>query len=70
MYEAQLERIENNLLRISEQQLMLENSATTALTVGALQQAAVAAQKITKEELDVGRVDQVGGRGWEAVKRD
>ena len=40
LYESQLEQIENNILRVGEQQTMLENQRATVLTVGALQEAA------------------------------
>ncbi len=47
MYEAQLEQIDNNILRINEQQLMLENSQTTIVTLSTLGEAAKAA-KVTQ----------------------
>lgn len=38
LYESQLEQVENSILRVSEQQMTLENMRVTAETIGALKQ--------------------------------
>ncbi len=48
MYETQLEQVDNNIARVNEQQVMLENQRTTAETVLALQQG-VRANKATMQ---------------------
>ncbi|GAB4820641.1 hypothetical protein N2152v2_007687 [Parachlorella kessleri] len=58
LYETQLEQIENNILRVGEQQTMLENQRATVLTVGALQEAALAS-KATMQEMKIENVDKV-----------
>lgn len=47
-----------NILRVNEQQTMLENQRATVLTVGALQEA-TAASKATMQEMKIDKVDQV-----------
>ena len=49
LYEGQLEQIENNILRVNEQQMMLESNRATVETVAALRNAAQA----TKTTLNV-----------------
>ena len=61
MYETQLEQCENNILRVNEQQMMLENQRTTVETVTALRDAAHAS-KSTMSEMKITDVDQV--RPW------
>lgn len=61
--------VENNILRVGEQQTMLENQRATVLTVGALQEAAQAS-KATMQEMKIENVDKVlddvsGGWGVE-----
>lgn len=58
MYEAQLEQVENNILRINEQQMMLENQRTTVETVLALKTGADAS-KSTMKEMKIDDVDRV-----------
>jgi hypothetical protein len=58
MYETQLEQCENNILRVNEQQMMLENQRTTVETVTALRDAAHAS-KSTMSEMKITDVDQV-----------
>lgn len=58
MYETQLEQCENNILRVNEQQMMLENQRTTVETVTALRDAAQAS-KSTMSEMKITDVDQV-----------
>ncbi|GAB4820642.1 hypothetical protein N2152v2_007688 [Parachlorella kessleri] len=58
LYEAQLEQIECSILRVDEQQLMLENSQTTMMTLATLGDAAKAA-KVLSAELSVEQVDQL-----------
>ena len=58
MYENQLEQVENNMLRVSEQQMMLENQRITVETISALQNAAKAS-KTTMSEMDIDNVDKV-----------
>ena len=58
MYETQLEQCENNILRVNEQQMMLENQRTTVETVSALRDAAHAS-KYTMSEMKITDVDQV-----------
>lgn len=38
LYEGQLEQVENSILRVSEQQMTLENMRVTATTVQALKE--------------------------------
>lgn len=58
MYEQQLEQVENNILRINENQLMLESTSTQMETVGALHQA-TKASKQAMADLNIDRVDKV-----------
>ena len=58
MYETQLEQVENNILRVNEQQMMLENQRTTVETVSALRNAAQAS-KATMSEMKINDVDTV-----------
>ncbi len=58
MYETQLEQCENNILRVNEQQMMLENQRTTVETVTALRDAAQAS-KSTMSEMKITDVDAV-----------
>ncbi len=66
MYETQLEQCENNILRVNEQQMMLENQRTTVETVTALRDAAQAS-KSTMSEMKITDVDQVCHRLLNAV---
>ena len=50
MYETQLEQCENNILRVNEQQMMLENQRTTVETVSALRDAAHASKYTMSED--------------------
>lgn len=58
LYEGQLEQIENNILRVNEQQMMLESNRATVETVAALQNAA-RATKTTLQEMRIDDVDRV-----------
>lgn len=58
MYEGQLEQVENNILRVSEEQMMLENTRVQMETLAALQTATHAA-KHTMTEMKMENVDQV-----------
>jgi len=58
MYEVQLEAVENNILRVNEQQMMLENQRTTVETVSALRNAAQASKQ-TMSEMKINDVDTV-----------
>ena len=58
MYETQLEQVENNILRVNEQQMMLENQRTTVETVSALRNAAQASKQ-TMSEMKINDVDSV-----------
>jgi Snf7 len=58
MYESQLEQVDNNIARVNEQQLMLENQRSTAVTVLALSDAAKAS-KATMQEMKIENVDKV-----------
>eukprot|EP00884_Botryococcus_braunii_P013578 jgi/Botrbrau1/22220/Bobra.168_1s0051.1 len=58
MYETQLEQVENNILRVNEQQMMLENQRTTVETVAALKNAADASKQ-TMTEMKINDVDAV-----------
>ena len=60
MYETQLEQCENNILRVNEQQMMLENQRTMVETVSVLRDAAHAS-KSTMSEMNITDVDQVQG---------
>ena len=64
MYETQLEQCENNILRVNEQQMMLENQRTTVETVTALRDAAHAS-KSTMSEMKITDVDQACA--WQLV---
>ena len=66
MYETQLEQCENNILRVNEQQMMLENQRTTVETVSALRDAAHAS-KYTMSEMKITDVDQVCGQARAAI---
>ena len=67
MYETQLEQVENNILRVNEQQMMLENQRTTVETVSALRNAAQAS-KATMSEMKINDVDQVRSQTWAASR--
>ena len=54
----QMEALDNNIMRVTEQQTMLEDTQTTVTTVAAMQQAA-RAQKATMAEFKIEKVDQV-----------
>lgn len=58
LYETQMEGVENNIMRINEQQMMLENQRTTVEAVSALSNAAKASKQ-TMHEMKVDDVDQV-----------
>eukprot|EP00951_Prasinocladus_malaysianus_P021774 scaffold180905_cov44-Prasinocladus_malaysianus.AAC.1 len=58
MYQEQVDSIENNILRVSEQKIMLENQRTTIETVQALKTGADAS-KLTMKEMKVEKVDQI-----------
>lgn len=58
LYESQLESVENNIMRVNEQQMMLENQRTTVETVSALSNAAKASKQ-TMHEMKVDDVDEV-----------
>lgn len=58
LYEAQMEGVENNIMRINEQQMMLENQRTTVEAVSALSNAAKASKQ-TMHEMKVDDVDDV-----------
>lgn len=58
MYEGQLEQVENSILRVNEEQLMLENTRTQMETLAALKGAADAT-KHTIKELHIENVDKV-----------
>eukprot|EP00887_Chlorella_sp_A99_P001440 scaffold8.g1440.t1 len=64
LYEGQLEQIENNILRVNEQQMMLESNRATVETVAALRNAAQA----TKTTLQARR--GAGGAAGGAAARD
>ncbi len=53
LYETQMEGVENNIMRVNEQQMMLENQRTTVETVSALSNAAKASKQ-TMHEMKVG----------------
>mmetsp|Transcript_7080 Transcript_7080/g.19991 ORF Transcript_7080/g.19991 Transcript_7080/m.19991 type:complete len:234 (+) Transcript_7080:323-1024(+) len=58
LYETQLEQVENNMLRVNEQKIMLENQRTTIETVSALKQSADTS-KATLKEMKIEKVDQI-----------
>mmetsp|Transcript_712 Transcript_712/g.1706 ORF Transcript_712/g.1706 Transcript_712/m.1706 type:complete len:230 (+) Transcript_712:259-948(+) len=58
LYETQLEQIENNILRIHEQKISLENQSTTIQTVTALQ-ASTEASKQAFKDMNIDKVDKV-----------
>eukprot|EP00193_Tetraselmis_chui_P015925 CAMPEP_0177793900 /NCGR_PEP_ID=MMETSP0491_2-20121128/25336_1 /TAXON_ID=63592 /ORGANISM="Tetraselmis chuii, Strain PLY429" /LENGTH=227 /DNA_ID=CAMNT_0019316475 /DNA_START=327 /DNA_END=1011 /DNA_ORIENTATION=- len=58
LYEQQLQSMENNILRINEQKIMLENQRTTVETVNTLKNAADTA-KNTMKEMKIEKVDQI-----------
>jgi len=58
LYETQMEGVENNIMRVNEQQMMLENQRTTVETVSALSNAAKASKQ-TMHEMKVDDVDEV-----------
>ena len=58
LYEAQLEQVENNILRVTEQQNGLEGLRVTAETMNALRTGAHA-QKATMAEMKIDDVDRV-----------
>ena len=58
LYENQLEAVENNIMRVNEQQMMLENQRTTVETVAALSNAAKASKQ-TMHEMKIENVDKV-----------
>ncbi len=49
LYETQMEGVENNIMRVNEQQMMLENQRTTVETVSALSNAAKASKQTMHE---------------------
>lgn len=55
LYETQMEGVENNIMRVNEQQMMLENQRTTVETVSALSNAAKASKQ-TMHEMKVSQV--------------
>ena len=57
LYENQLEAVENNIMRVNEQQMMLENQRTTVETVAALSNAAKASKQ-TMHEMKIENVDK------------
>lgn len=58
MWEQQLEALDNNILRVTEQQQMLEGAQTHIQTVSAMQHAAKA-HKATMSEFKVEKVDRI-----------
>ncbi len=58
LYEAQLEQIEANIMRVSEQKVMLENQRTTIETVSALSSAAEASKQ-TMTEMKIEKIDKI-----------
>mmetsp|Transcript_37347 Transcript_37347/g.95476 ORF Transcript_37347/g.95476 Transcript_37347/m.95476 type:complete len:238 (-) Transcript_37347:148-861(-) len=58
LYEQQLQSMENNILRVNEQKIQLENQRTTIETVGALKQSADVS-KATMKEMKIEKVDQI-----------
>lgn len=58
LYEGQLEQIETNILRLNEQQMMLENQRTTVSTVAALASAAKASKQ-TMAEMNIDKIEDV-----------
>ena len=58
LIEKQLETIDNNIMRVQEQQGMMENSQAPVQTVAAMQQAA-RAHKSVMAEFKIDKVDQV-----------
>lgn len=58
LYETQLEQVENNMLRVNEQKIMLENQRTTIETVSALKMSAESS-KATMKEMKIEKVDQI-----------
>jgi len=65
LYESQLESVENNIMRVNEQQMMLENQRTTVETVSALSNAAKASKQ-TMHEMKV-RLCTSSTRGGDAL---
>lgn len=62
LYETQLEQVENNILRVNEQQVGLENLRATVETVDALRTGAHAG-KATMQEMKIDDVDKV----WDEI---
>lgn len=58
MYEQQREQLENQILRVGEQQLMLENQRTVVETVDAMRTAAHASKRVMTE-MKIEDVDKV-----------
>ncbi|KAK2076059.1 hypothetical protein QBZ16_001395 [Prototheca wickerhamii] len=58
MYEQQREQLENQILRVSEQQMMLENQRTVVETVDAMRTAATASKRVMTE-MKIDDVDKV-----------
>ena len=58
LYETQLEQVENNMLRVNEQKIMLENQRATIETVSALKMSAESS-KATMKEMKIEKVDQI-----------
>lgn len=58
LYEGQLEQIEQNITRLTEQQMMLENQRATVSTVAALASAAKASKQ-TMSEMNIDKIDEV-----------
>ena len=65
LYESQLEQVENNILRVNEQQMGLENLRTTVETVDALRHGA-AASKATMQVRWPSRLPRLGAACWAA----
>jgi len=68
LLQNQLETLENNMMRIIEQQQLLENSQATVQTVAALQQSAQA-QKANMSEFKIEKVDKVMEEIQEAAEQ-
>ena len=58
LYEAQLEQIESNIMRVIEQKVMLENQRSTIETVSAMSSAAEASKQ-TMTEMKIEKVDKI-----------
>lgn len=58
LMETQLTQIDNNIMRIMEQQMLLENSSSTIETMAAMQTSAQA-HKVTMAQMNIDKVDKV-----------